>query len=406
MTAVVNPNLMDKLLLATEPLWREVIALAIGAAAAPTVDRVHRVPVSVTKPLVEATVTLWSSEVGAYLGKDSWSSRDKALGNVWRRANDAHFRCVQDVWRTAGCRFGQADTADTAARMRATFDPFPNVKTVEDVAAFRANASPDQVLKLYKSKGCLFEDEVAKLFGASIQQRVELRHTAVAWRSDLAAGVSADQRMCRPPGPITDPGLFTIVGEVDGWLLQPPYSNTIVEFKVRMQKIPALAPDRDILQIQTYMNINNVDHAIYVQNLFGTAELQVQSMKRDVHMWETEVLPGLREFVCDVRRLLRGDTGDKALQHRVLLAHETDQHPFLRSCPTVVLDPVASKPSTPPQPQPQPPMMKALPVAIMPPAPPQSPRVKSSNKRKVVTEAPKVIKPVTRSSARLKRARV
>jgi hypothetical protein len=394
MTAAVNPHLMDKLLLATEPLWREVIALAVGAASGPS-------PVAV--PLVEATVTLWSSEVGAYLGKDSWSSRDKALGNVWRRANDAHFRCVQDVWRTAGCRFGQADTADTAARMRAAFDPFPNVKTVEDVAAFRANATPDQVLKLYKSKGCLFEDEVAKLFGASIQQRVELRHAAVAWRSDLAAGVAAGQRMCRPPGPITDPGLFTIVGEVDGWLLQPPYTNTIVEFKVRMQKIPALAPDRDILQIQTYMNINNVEHAIYVQNLFGTAELQVQSMKRNVHMWETEVLPGLREFVCDVRRLLRGATDDKALQHRVLLAHETDQHPFLRSFPNIVLNPIPAKVSTPPQqPPPQPPMMKALPVTSTP----STPCLKTSKKRKVVTETPQTMKPVTRSSVKSKRARV
>jgi hypothetical protein len=375
---ITTTSLLSKLVTASEPLLAGIIQLALDARSLPPVSSPVSPPVSSPISPHEATVSLWASEVGSYLGKDSWTSRDKALGNVWRRTNEAHFRCIQTGWRTAGCRFGVFNSADTADKLRTVFDPYPEVRTAEDVAAFRARASADEVLRLYKTKGCLFEDNVAQLFGDSIHQPVALRHAAVAWRSDVGAAVAVGAYAHRAPGPITDPGLFTIVGEVDGWLLQPPYANTVVEFKVRMQNVPPLAPDRDLLQVQTYLNINGVDNCMYVQNLFGTKELYVQSMKRDKRMWEEEVMPALRKFVCDVRRLLRSDAADKQLQHQVLMACESDGHPKMRapSVPVPVHPPaVAPKKSTVVVDAP-PAKLAALP-AVMPAAPPASPIAKS-----------------------------
>ena len=110
-------------------------------------------------------------------------------------------------------------------------------------------------------------------------------------------------------------------GEVDGWLeATDTAEQTIVEIKLRLRQIQAHPPASDLLQLQTYLHINSAAAAYYVQGLYGSEELRVQRVLRDDHLWEHTILPGLRAFVCDVRKLLRGCPEDIPLRESVLLA--------------------------------------------------------------------------------------
>jgi len=273
----------------------------------------------------EPSVTLWASEIGSYINQDAWMSRDRALAKVWRRTNDSHFLDVQSLWRAHGCRFPTSADDYVSSQL---MDPFSHLQTVEDIENFRKIATPADIIKMYRTKGVLKEEAVAAMFSESIQQPVMLRHAAVEWRS--ATQTSHDMlplTTVRAPGPVDDPGHYTLVGQVDGWLTSHPYAGTVVEIKVRMDHIPPFPPDRDVMQVQAYMHINNAEECIYVQNLFGTRVLQTMHFYRDRKYWDCVIKPGLDAFVCDIRRLLRGSPEDVVLRHRVLAAAEKDHIP-------------------------------------------------------------------------------
>ena len=146
----------------------------------------------------EVVIELWASEVGAYCGVDTWLTRDKALGKVWKRCNMNQYLRVQKQWKDNGCTMmcdGGEDGLTSAAKF---VDCFPHIKTRADVGEFRKTASPDDLLKLYKTKGIVFEDEVATMVGEDIMQPVVKRHDTVVWTSSTRASRPSFQH--RPPG--------------------------------------------------------------------------------------------------------------------------------------------------------------------------------------------------------------
>ena len=293
---------------------------------------VHIEP-SAARAYSEPSITLWASELASYMGlESSFQNRLKALGGVWRRTNEAQYRAVLTHWRANGCMI-QGSTAS-----RFLHDPFPAVTTVEQVRNFCKTHTTSDISKLYKAKGRLFEDELVARFAASIQQDVDCRHAAVTWRSDN----DHDSAMrvpsaCRAPGLLIDPGAFTIVGEVDGCITQGPYAGAIVEIKLRLQELRQDIPTRDYMQIQAYMHLFRTNIAFYVQGLFGTEQLLVKPVERNVAEWNDVIMPALRMFVCDVRRLLRGAPEDAALRSAVLQECNSDPLPAREFVPDVPL---------------------------------------------------------------------
>lgn len=341
---------------------------------------------------LEPVVTLWASETASYLGRDVWSSRETALGAVWRRTNGAHFLSVQELWHVHGGRFPSGHLEDEVqSRMSQVFDPFPNVRTALQVADFRRTASSADMKRLARSKGRLLEEELARTF-AKQHGTLQQRNSAACWRSDTLRTEGKEQMRRRPAGPVVDPGVFSVVGEVDGWL----GPDTIVEFKMRMERIMDPPPPHDLLQLQTYLHMNDVPRAVYVQGLLGSGELHVKEFQRDRATWDSEVMPGLVRFVCDVRRLLRGEPEDAPIRHQVLSACEPPTNrPALQVVPAC---PLPSRPASP----------KAPPMAELPapfvPRRAQSASPKSVRKKAAAPQTMEALSPYcTRGSA--KRAR-
>ena len=115
---------------------------------------------------------------------------------------------------------------------------------------------------------------------------------------------------------------------MDGWLVDEPYKDVVVELKLRMRTIPPTVPLRDILQVQTYLAMHGVQRAAHVQRVIGTSHVVINMIERDAELWDGTVMPDVQRFVCDVRRLLRGNDEDEAIRHRVLFAAEKTALPL------------------------------------------------------------------------------
>jgi hypothetical protein len=290
----------------------------------------------------EPVVHLWPSEVGSYVGQDSWRTREQALAEVWERTHPTSFRAERAAWlargRVARRQSGSPSlVAAYGANQSLGTDPFPSIATADAVARFCTTASPQDMLKLFKTKGQLLEEETAQLFASVVQQPLSLRNTGSVWRpeTDRPAVPSGTVSRPRPPGDITQPGPFLFTGAVDGWLTQDPYKDVIVEFKLRMRAVPPSIPLRDILQVQAYMAMHGVTRTAHVQRVIGSSDLVVNMVSWDPVLWHDTVMPDIRKFVCDVRRLIRGSADDDAIRHRVLTAAEKLALP-LAQLPTVM----------------------------------------------------------------------
>ena len=176
--------------------------------ADPRVSAPASAPASAPSQFKEAVINLYASEVGAYIGKGSWLTRTEALGSVWARTNKQQMDQLASLWKTNGCKL---PTGGAAAPFAQSFDPFPHVRSAADVATFCSSASQADILLLYKTKGQLCEEALITRFASSHAQHVMCRHASVMWKSDT--DTAAPKLMTvRPPGTLTDPGLFTITG--------------------------------------------------------------------------------------------------------------------------------------------------------------------------------------------------
>jgi hypothetical protein len=273
----------------------------------------------------ELPVVLWPSEVLGYLGNDGYISKNALLGRVWQRTHESSYRAALEQWLQRGRRASRTEDPSTIPACRQVPDEFPSVKTAEDFARFKAGASHAVVQRLIVTKGRALEEDTARLLAGTLRQPIQHRNVATYWRSDVSRACSlggVSRRTLRPPGPITKPGPYVLVGEVDGWLSQPPHENVVVEFKLRMGEVNPTPPLRDVLQIQAYLEMNNVERGLHVQRKFGTDTLVIASIARDREAWATRVIPGLDAFVCQVRALLRGAMEDDQLRHQVLMTCE------------------------------------------------------------------------------------
>ncbi len=310
-------------------------------------------PPAVNEPIIK----LWPAEVAAYMGKDSRMSRDEALAAVWRRTHETSMLKVHKEWVARGKTARRITSAEVEARVFtggpavATAGPnnfrFTHIQTREDLQAFCGNAATSKasIQSLYLEKGRTGEDETAALLARLVDQDLALRNSASYWRPGVGAVAMDRAHVVRLPGPITDPGPYAFMGEVDGWLTEEPFKDVIVEMKTRMNGIPETIPIKDILQLQTYMMMHDKERSLHVQRAFATSIVVVNEIKRNKELWASTIEPALVQFVCDIRKLLRGSVEDELIRHRVLSAVERSSPPLM-----VPLPPVAAPKTPEPEP--------------------------------------------------------
>lgn len=123
-----------------------------------------------------------------------------------------------------------------------------------------------------------------------------------------------------------DPTFYkTCMGEVDGvpWYVGGKIDalsddgELLIEIKNRVNRLFYRAPAWEALQVQTYLELLDVEHGALVECFKGESggvQTNVVPIRRDRALWQEEVVPKLRRFVAFLLKLL----GDPAVQDAFL----------------------------------------------------------------------------------------
>ena len=239
------------------------------------------------------TVRIRASAVSSILGVDPYTPRASALADAWEHAcPESYYRCLQR-WR------GRPD---------------------ED----KFHASEEEKLAIaslarFLQSRCSVHSELELVEGGA----------CCAWAPDTPVHV---REQSLPEGLILDPGPWEIVGAVDGAARDPTTGavEALIEVKTRAspRTMHEFIPDKDFVQVQTYMAMSGVQACWYVQQLsqrylhreaFASCQekTRIQLVEFDAAVWAQTILPAVEDFVRDVRRLIRGSRADARLRAAV-----------------------------------------------------------------------------------------
>ncbi len=270
--------------------------------------------------------------------------RNQALGEMWQDMAPASFVAARLAWQARGQKprrmtskelmaeaaaaAAAAATAAATAGMPAPVpgsddeDPYADVQTPADVAAFQASHTQGETLKLMRTKGITEESKtIDMLHGMGGVSDCG----AALWWAPGAKGVgiftASPAPGCPLTGPVVDPGPFAVVGRIDCAMNTTDGHKVPVEIKTRMHGLaPADTPLplRDRLQLQAYIQAMDAPWGLHVERAMGSDQFRSTVVHRDDALWTDRVLAGLRAFACDLRRVMRGGLADEDLRHSVL----------------------------------------------------------------------------------------
>ena len=95
-----------------------------------------------------------------------------------------------------------------------------------------------------------------------------------------------------------DGNAFQVVGKIDRIEEKPDGSKTLVEIKNRTKRFFSVVPDYEYIQIQTYLQMLNLEKARLVQQF--NSEVRSHAIARNDSFWFDEVMPLLDEFCRDL----------------------------------------------------------------------------------------------------------
>ena len=314
-----------------------------GCTARVTQEDVAAVSYQSALPLIKFS----PSRLLEYLGQGPQGTqalgvqRNQALGEMWQDMAPASFVAARLAWQARGQKprrmtskelmaeaAAAAAAATAAAGMPAPVpgsddeDPYADVQTPADVAAFQASHTQGETLKLMRTKGITEESKtIDMLHGMGGVSDCG----AALWWAPGAKGVgiftASPAPGCPLTGPVVDPGPFAVVGRIDCAMNTTDGHKVPVEIKTRMHGLaPADTPLplRDRLQLQAYIQAMDAPWGLHVERVMGSDQFRSTVVHRDDALWADRVLAGLRAFACDLRRVMRGGLADEDLRHSVL----------------------------------------------------------------------------------------
>ena len=323
----------------------------------------------------QALGRLWQEVAPAsfFAARDTWEARGRRPRRL--TSKDLMAAAAADAARTASAADPTASTVQAGATASededgatdtdtdtegVQDDAFPEVRTAADVAQYRLKHTPAQTLKLYRAKGVVEEAVTINLLRRLLRDRGAVPGVGARGRDahdvptggrvthvssslwwtpvggpqgfmprESAEGAARDgppgpRGAATLPGPVVDPGPFAVVGRVDCAIALETGAQVPVEIKTRMGPLFPQIPHAEKLQLQAYIQCLRAPWGLHVQRSMGSDAVSCVRVDRDDALWTSEVLPGLRRFACDVRRLLRGSLIDEELRHTVLTSMAAD----------------------------------------------------------------------------------
>lgn len=266
---------------------------------------------------------VYASQLAACIGQNRHKKPCEAAEQLWERADPASYAEAlrrnglstdEEQLREALARYPEVDTmlraageatdtsqgaADKYTTLSATFDGFAQAN---DLGADEIRVVDEALRKTsYTSFGTARESGVFRHICTSLGW--DCVQDPTFYR--VQAGVVRTARGEHP---------WFIGGKIDGVGSDRSY---LIEIKCRVNRLFHRVPAYEVVQIQTYMEVLNIDKGILVECMFSQdkcLDLSVVQVARDRALWKDDFFPKLERFVAFVADLLY----DPALQDKFL----------------------------------------------------------------------------------------
>jgi hypothetical protein len=96
---------------------------------------------------------------------------------------------------------------------------------------------------------------------------------------------------------------YSVVGKIDRIEERPDGSRTLVEIKNRTRGLFNKVYDYEMIQIQTYLQMLDLEDARLVEQY--NSQVNSMPVKRDRDMWDNVIVPGLNAFCEELHAVVK-----------------------------------------------------------------------------------------------------
>lgn len=166
---------------------------------------------------------------------------------------------------------------------------FAIIQGIQDINPISHTQQTNYTVETNKKMGRVCEKIAISKFEKERSVHVGYQNTTVLY--------DTNDRIFEPCGV---PNHWRLKGVLDGRLDK----DTIIEVKTRRYGIKESIPIQDMYQIQTYIEMFNVQKCVHIEYHDTSGTLRERTVMRDKSVWEKEIQPGIEMFVKNIQMLL------------------------------------------------------------------------------------------------------
>jgi 1,2-phenylacetyl-CoA epoxidase PaaB subunit len=239
-------------------------------------------------------ITLKASEVAAIIGRNPYKPPNEVRDELWKKYWPGTFK-----GKTKNDKAYEALSASEDAREALNSARAVHTKSSDEAESVfvKAKAKIEADEKLTTTQKAEVTDFIRSQVYTGHGTRSEDK-TSDKVENDEGVRLVRDNSFYSLDVCEIDGNAFQVVGKIDRIEEKPDGSKTLVEIKNRTKRFFSVVPDYEYIQIQTYLQMLNLEKARLVQQF--NSEVRSHAIARNDSFWFDEVMPLLDEFCRDL----------------------------------------------------------------------------------------------------------
>lgn len=260
------------------------------------------------------SITLFASQVAACIGYNKHKTPADAMESMWERM-------YPESYRAAIKRTGSITETERLESMVSSNSLI--AKIIEDSTT--PCGSSAQVSDAYNAtakliKGLQVDPQSQEIIDSTVKRNLYTtygtasEHVALdRMRESVLIDAKPDCAFYKKSVGTIDGVTVFVGGKIDGITED---RSLVVEIKNRIRRLFYKVPFYEIVQLQCYLHLLNVDKGVIVECLNGSDEssaMNVVPVSRDLHLWNTILVPKMKDYVRNFVTLVTNTSFQDAL---------------------------------------------------------------------------------------------
>jgi len=239
-------------------------------------------------------ITLKASEVAAIIGRNPYKPPNEVRDELWKKYWPGTFKGKTKNDKAYEALSASEDAREALNAARAVHTKSSDEAESVFVKAKKKIESDEKLTATQKSEVTEFiRSQVYTGHGTRSEDK-----TSDKVENDEGVRLVRDNSFYSLDVCEIDGNAFQVVGKIDRIEEKPDGSKTLVEIKNRTKRFFNVVPDYEYIQIQTYLQMLNLEKARLVQQF--NSEVRSHAIVRNDSFWFDEVMPLLDEFCRDL----------------------------------------------------------------------------------------------------------